>query len=82
MFYCDCCGWCCRSLDRSNIYKDLDRGDGICKYLNNNFCSIYEQRPLLCRVDESYEVFFKDSMNQDEYYRLNYSACQILKRRK
>ena len=24
--------------------------DGICKYLRDNLCSIYEQRPEICRV--------------------------------
>jgi len=29
---------------------EWDRGDGACKYLENNVCSIYEQRPEICRV--------------------------------
>ena len=62
MFECDRCGACCRHLDISKLYAELDRGDGTCKYLSGNLCSIYEKRPLLCRVDESYQKFFKEVM--------------------
>lgn len=58
MFKCDECGECCRNLDKSPLYAELHNGDGICKYLKDNRCSIYENRPLLCRVDECYEEFF------------------------
>lgn len=80
MFNCDKCGECCRNLNKSNLYSQLDRGDGICVYLNGNLCSIYENRPLICRVDESYNVYFKTIMSLKEYYKLNYKACEILKR--
>ena len=67
MFKCDKCGQCCRNLYKSPIYEALHNGDGICKYLNGNICSIYETRPLVCRVDESYDVFFKEQMSYEEY---------------
>ncbi len=79
MFNCDMCGLCCRNLDKSEIYRELDRGDGICKYLQGNRCSIYEDRPLLCRVDESYEYYFADKYTLEEYYALNYEVCKKLK---
>lgn len=79
MFDCDCCGCCCRNVSKSDLYADLDRGDGICKYLEGNLCSIYEERPLLCRVDECYELFFKDSISLEEYYKLNIDICKKLK---
>lgn len=79
MFQCDKCGECCRHLDLSPIYHSLDRGDGVCKYLNGNLCTIYENRPLLCRVDESYEAYFKDSITKSDYYRLNYENCNKIK---
>lgn len=80
MFECDKCGMCCRNLDKSDIYKELHNGDGICIYLDGNVCSIYENRPLLCRVDESYEIYFKDMMSLNEYYEANYEICSKLKR--
>lgn len=78
MFDCKACGTCCRNLDKNEIYKDLDRGDGSCIYLKNNRCTIYENRPLLCRIDESYEEIFYKIMTRDEYYKLNKEACKRL----
>lgn len=79
MFKCDMCGMCCKNVGKSLVYKELDDGTGKCRYLDGSLCSIYENRPLLCRVDESYEAFFKDKMTLEEYYRLNYEACNKLK---
>ena len=81
MFECDCCGCCCRNLDKSNLYDDLNRGDGVCKYLIGNLCSIYNERPLFCRIDECYDLFFKDTLSKDEYYRLNMEECRKLKKK-
>ena len=80
MFECDMCGQCCRNLHLSNIYSDLDRGDGVCKFLVGNLCAIYDKRPLKCRVDESYELLFKAKMRRADYYRLNYEVCKKLKK--
>lgn len=80
MFRCDKCGKCCRNLNRSPIYQALHSGDGVCKFLNKNECSIYSSRPLICRVDESYNIFFKDKISYDEYLKINYQCCEILKR--
>jgi len=79
MFQCDKCGACCRSLNNSSLYDDLNRGDGVCKYLEGNLCSIYPIRPLKCRVDEGYDIYFAHKMSKEEYYRENYRACKILK---
>ncbi|MEL3908306.1 MAG: hypothetical protein P1P64_04755 [Treponemataceae bacterium] len=79
MFKCSACGECCRHLDKSKVYKSLDRGDGVCKYLSGNMCTIYKDRPLLCRVDESFEAYFKDRMSKEDYYNLNYESCKRLK---
>lgn len=80
MFKCDKCGKCCRNLNKSSIYAELDSGNGTCKYLDGNLCSIYEKRPLLCRIDEAYEVFFRDVMTLEEYYEKNYKSCEELKK--
>ena len=80
MFFCEKCGECCKHLDRSDLYKDLDRGDGVCKYLKQNICSIYDKRPIICRVDESYYSFFKEQKSLEDYYKLNYDACNKLKK--
>ena len=82
MFKCDKCGECCRNLKMSDVYSDLDRGDGICKYLNGNLCSIYENRPKKCRIDDSYYEFFKDSMTLEGFYDANYKMCEEFKKRR
>ncbi len=82
MFKCRKCGLCCKSLKNNPLYKDLDRGDGVCKYLAGNLCTIYDNRPLLCRVDESYEQFFKDDYTKEEYYNMNYEVCKMLQTNK
>ncbi len=81
MFPCDCCGCCCRNIGVSPIYKDLDRGDGVCKYLSGNLCMIYENRPFLCKIDDCYDLYFYKSMEREEYYRLNMEVCKKLKER-
>ncbi len=63
-------------------YKHLDRGDGVCLHFDveTNLCSIYETRPVICRIDESYELFFKDQMTLEQFYAINYKSCDMLKR--
>lgn len=78
-FKCDQCGECCRHLNLSELYASLDSGNGICKYLVGNKCSIYNERPLICRVEESYYAFFSKEMSKEEYYQKNYDVCKQLK---
>lgn len=78
MFQCNKCAKCCENLSRSELYRELDRGDGVCKYLVGNLCSVYDERPLLCRVDESYDVYFSKIYSKEEYYKLNAEACKFL----
>lgn len=51
--------------------------DGTCKYLDKetNLCTIYNERPDFCRVDEFYEKNFADIMTREEFYRLNKKIC-------
>ncbi len=57
----------------------LDRGDGVCKhYLKSTYqCSIYSNRPDVCRIEQGHALFFT-SMNFDEYLALNAQACNAL----
>jgi len=82
MFECDKCGNCCRNLKMSELYNDLDRGDGICRYLVGNLCSIYDNRPLKCNIDKSYDEFFSETMSREKFYEENYKICEKLKGRK
>lgn len=81
MFECDKCGLCCIGLDKNEATAHLHNGDGICKYLNleNMLCTIYEERPIFCRVEEYFDTYLADKMDKDEFMRLNYEACQLKK---
>lgn len=83
MFICDKCGLCCMKVGTSPVYSILDRGDGICKNFDSTskLCTIYNERPLFCNVDEMYEAYFKDRMSKVEYYNLNYEWCKQFKQK-
>ncbi|WP_214805553.1 YkgJ family cysteine cluster protein [Exiguobacterium sp. s46] len=82
-FPCSQCGLCCKSLDNSSIYDDLNRGDGICVHFDeqSNMCSIYEERPLKCKIDAMYQHHFYKFYSLKEYYALNEAACNELKKK-
>ena len=72
-----CKAYCCRVAGK--IMKELDRGDGICLYLNkNNRCEIYDHRPLICNTDMMYDKYFKDKYTKEEWIELNNKACKEL----
>ncbi|MBQ3647158.1 MAG: YkgJ family cysteine cluster protein [Synergistaceae bacterium] len=77
-FPCKKCGMCCRMLKHVPQLHDFDKGDGVCKYLENNLCSIYDKRPLICNVQKMYEKFFANIMPPEEFIFLNLEACQKL----
>lgn len=81
MFHCTQCGKCCEQVGKLDLYKHLDRGDGICRYYEaqTKLCGIYEKRPIECNVDVFYETFLTGIISKEEYYETNYEACKILK---
>lgn len=81
VYQCEKCGACCRNLDKSEIYMHLDRGDGCCIYYNDEtkLCSIYDSRPIICRVDDIYETQFKNIIDKESYYLSNHEACKKLR---
>lgn len=79
-FPCTQCGRCCKQVFRSELTAYLDKGDGSCKYLSSdNTCSIYEDRPDICRIDLQYKLFFSSEMDWEDFVELNEIACLILK---
>lgn len=78
---CDCCGQCCRHVDKVPALHELANDDGVCKYLDaENKCSIYDHRPAVCNVRWIYEHFFKPmGVSEDEYYAKTQEACNKLK---
>lgn len=82
MNFCDKCGICCKlfhELILPEEYRELDNGFGQCKYLHENLCSIYENRPPLCNSSWVYEHFFSDTYSWNEYITLITQQCTALK---
>ncbi|RLL39818.1 YkgJ family cysteine cluster protein [Acinetobacter cumulans] len=79
-FPCTQCGACCRHVNLSNQTDFLDRGDGKCRYhdLTTHLCTIYENRPEVCRVDTYYEQHFKQKISWEQFVDLNLIACKQL----
>nr|WP_200978367.1 YkgJ family cysteine cluster protein [Pseudomonas cichorii] len=79
MFPCNKCGLCCKNLDKSPDYSHLDRGDGTCVNFDSqsNLCTIYNNRPLICRVLEYHETHLSH-INKDSYISTNISICKKL----
>jgi Fe-S-cluster containining protein len=46
--------------------------NGKCEMLVDNKCTAYEDRPLICRVDD---LGNKLGLNQSEWYQENISSC-------
>jgi uncharacterized protein len=78
-FPCTSCGLCCRHISAIKELQAFNRGDGVCQFLINNKCSIYDKRPLICRIDEMYEIAFSH-LDKLEFYNLNYKACLELQK--
>jgi Fe-S-cluster containining protein len=79
-FACTACGLCCRQLAGRPWYADLDRGDGVCRHLNDadNQCKIYESRPVQCRMDALYDRVYATRMSRAAYYARCTEGCQSL----
>lgn len=80
MFPCYACGQCCKNVDKSDETKFLDRGDGTCRNFNDEskLCNIYEDRPLICRVEDYYKANLADIYKWEDFVRINLEICQIL----
>ena len=60
-FPCTKCAACCKQVRGLMPTKK----DGSCVYLKEDRCSIYEDRPDICRINDGYEAF-KDSMTRGD----------------
>ena len=79
-FPCTACGKCCRNVHLSEQTAYLNRGDGICRYFDTetNLCKIYENRPLICRVEDYYKTHLSHIYEWDEFVKLKLEICQKL----
>lgn len=79
MFPCKKCGTCCKNIGAIEQLKAFDNGNGVCKWLVDDLCSIYSSRPDICRVDYMYEKEYYKIYSREEYYLLNLYGCDTLK---
>ncbi|MDD6925077.1 MAG: YkgJ family cysteine cluster protein [Campylobacter sp.] len=77
-FFCSQCGECCKNIRHIPELAGYSDENGCCKYLKNNRCSVYENRPEVCRVDLMYEKYYSNKYTLQEFYTLNESICEIL----
>jgi len=71
------CGECCRHIHLVEGLKHLQSGDGICQYLVGDKCSIYKDRPDLCKYDEVYKMMEKE-LTLEEYDMIAVKYCEQL----
>lgn len=79
-FPCTACGQCCRRVNQSTQTAFLDRGDGVCRHLDetNNLCLIYAHRPLVCRVEEYYKKYLSSQIDWNKFVEINLEICTEL----
>lgn len=79
-FPCEKCGACCRHVDRAKETQFLNRGDGICINYDEKtmLCSIYQERPDICRVDKQYLLNYRNKYTWDEFIELNRISCELI----
>jgi Fe-S-cluster containining protein len=81
-FPCIKCGLCCQSIKNVHFLAEYDNGNGVCRYLVDNICSIYNERPEICNVEQMYYLYFKKSMNENEFILANLNSCLQLAKEK
>ncbi|SEP84070.1 YkgJ family cysteine cluster protein [Basfia succiniciproducens] len=79
-FPCNTCGQCCKNIRLSEQTAYLDRGDGICRHFDalTHLCTIYETRPLVCRVEDYYKQNLSHIYEWDEFIEINLAICEQL----
>ncbi len=62
--------------------KYLDRGDGTCRHYQQTTrqCSIYDNRPNICRVDVQFQQHYAALMSWKAFVDLNAEACRFLQK--
>ncbi|EPP1573466.1 YkgJ family cysteine cluster protein [Campylobacter lari] len=77
-FPCTSCGACCKNINGIEELKHFNI-NGVCINLQeDNSCKIYNERPLVCRVEDFYNKYFKDTMSKKDFYNENIKICNLL----
>lgn len=79
-FPCTQCGLCCQQVHQAQETRFLDRGDGICRHYDKNLrqCTIYDERPEICRVDRQYILHYSRNMSWNDFIEVNINICYKL----
>ena len=79
-FPCIQCGLCCQRVNLADETRFLDRGDGTCRHYDmaNKSCSIYTERPDICRIDRMYALRYAGQYTWNEFVTLNLQVCTHL----
>lgn len=58
----------------------VGRGGGRCRHFDDagKSCTIYAERPLVCRVDRYYDAHYVHLVGWDEFIELNLRECARL----
>lgn len=77
-FPCTACGLCCKRVGQSEQTEWLNRGDGTCRYYDDatQLCTIYETRPLVCRVEDYYQDRLSNAISWQKFVQINLKVCQ------
>jgi Fe-S-cluster containining protein len=78
---CESCGaQCCRNWNLQRFDPSIVDENGVCIYLNQetNLCTIYNNRPVFCRVYEYYWQVKSNEMSLEEYLRKSKVGCKVL----
>jgi uncharacterized protein len=79
-FECSQCGACCRHVDTLDGFPEPFDATGRCAHLgDDNACRIYDTRPLICRVDESFSSVESIFGTREAWYAANARACEELR---
>ena len=80
-FPCTACGQCCKHVHLSEQTNYLNRGDGTCRHFDDEslLCNIYEQRPLICRIEDYYDEHLSHLYEWDGFVKMNLEVCEQLK---
>lgn len=79
-FPCTQCGLCCQHVQLSDEARFLDQGDGTCRHYDTaaRLCTIYGERPDICRVDRVYTLRYAGLCTWETFVALNLRVCAQL----
>lgn len=78
IFPCTNCGCCCKRVGLVKKFLTEDEfpfdvyENGACKMLVNNMCSVYDDRPDICKVEEMAK---KNNIPKEIYYKMAIDVC-------